>query len=73
MLDSVKDQYEVTNHRGGIQNRVHLKAEIRKSFVSEATLEKIAVRALTGGFNIAKTNLCHDCNEFKSVNGSCGC
>lgn len=30
-------------------------------------------RKRTGGFSIKRSNLCPDCNMFRSVNGTCGC
>ena len=36
-------------------------------------LDRIADEKLTGRFNVRKDNLCPDCKEYRSVNGTCSC
>jgi len=75
MLDSVKAQYTSGSRHGGIQNRVDLVVDRRPTGGIRAMIaaDKAADRAFDGGFRIVKQNLCHDCFEYRSVNGSCGC
>jgi hypothetical protein len=72
MLNSIRSQYETTDHHGGTQHLVHLRAE-RRPMPSQKTLDAAADFALTGGWNVAKGNICDDCHEARSVNGNCGC
>jgi hypothetical protein len=36
-------------------------------------LDKIADEKFSGGFELKRKNLCRECFEYKSANGSCGC
>jgi hypothetical protein len=42
-------------------------------FPSQATLDKIADQTITGGFKIARSNMCPGCFTARPVNGLCGC
>jgi hypothetical protein len=36
-------------------------------------LDKIADEKLTGRFNVRRSNICPECHEARSVNGTCYC
>lgn len=72
MLESIRDQFETSERRGRVQHLVHLKADHRP-MPSSVTLDRIADRALSGGFKVIKSNLCPECREYRSVNGACAC
>lgn len=72
-MKSVSEQYEVTHRNGGTQHLVHLKAERRKA-PPGWLLDKLADEALRGGWSVKQTrNVCSECFQARSVNGSCGC
>lgn len=42
-------------------------------FPSQKTLDAAAERAMTGGFNVRRKNICPTCHLARSANGTCGC
>jgi hypothetical protein len=36
-------------------------------------LDRIADEKLTGRFNVKRSNLCPECFQFRSANGTCAC
>lgn len=72
MMSSQRSQYESTNRYGKTQHLVHIKSE-RKSYFDSDLQDIVADRKLDGNYKITKSNLCTECNEYKSVNGSCSC
>jgi len=72
MLPSQRTQYETTTRRGNVQHLAHVK-EPKRPMPSQIVLDQAADRKLDGGYNVRKSNICSECFETKSVNGSCGC
>ncbi len=72
MLPSQRTQYEVTERRDRVQHLVHVK-EPKRPMPSQDLLDRTADEKMTGNWNVRKSNICTECFETKSVNGSCSC
>jgi hypothetical protein len=74
MLESIRNQYESAERKGNVQHLTDLSAEKRTNKMPpQHVLDRMADQKLSGGFKTYKSNICTECNEAKSVNGSCGC
>lgn len=57
------------NHH--IRNEVGGATGLEPKAPSQAVLDKIADRTISGGYSLKRANLCPDCNTYRSVNGEC--
>lgn len=74
MIESIRNQYESGNRKNRVQHLTDLTAEkLTNKMPPQHVLDKIADQKLSGGYKTYKSNICPNCFEAKSVNGSCGC
>lgn len=76
MLQSIRQQLETTERYERVQHLVHVKTP-KRPMPSQALLDRVADEKMTGNYRLrlknGQNNVCTECFETKSVNGSCGC
>lgn len=66
-------QFEVTNRNDRTQHLVHVRQE-RRPMPPQWVLDRAADEKLYGGYTAKqRKNVCPDCFEVRSLNGTCSC
>jgi hypothetical protein len=77
MSNSFLREYESGERKGNVQHLTDLRSEKRDGKMPpQSVLDRIADQKLSGGYKRIRngqSNVCGECFETKSVNGSCGC
>jgi hypothetical protein len=69
----LQEQLAQVRIRDGENRRGTCISRAQRSSPGKDVLDAIADEKLSGGWNVTKKNVCPECNEAKSVNGTCSC